>query len=616
MDDLLASLPSPPQPQAAPPQTARAPGRPSGDPEQRALRDARYAQQQDLLKALPADVTSPRLCVFRAKPNGLVISSRPIDKIPLQKWIDADLTSMENLKAFLEEKYGPGDYKLVAQDAHGKTCSTIPAFSVNTGDDDMPRDPDGYDADDYEDDRPTGRRRRPPFGRRPVLDDDDDLDLDLPRSSRNANMADFLEVQAQTKQQESQRSESMITAMIAMQQQQQAAAERAAADRREEDRRREEMRREEAKLEAEREVKREEARREEARREEDRRREEAKQAEDRRRDEMRSMMEASTKKMETLLGLATAAVPVISKLLEPRTDPTLSTVLAKVLGDDKKDTDPVTIMLLKNMLDGKERQSGITEQLQAFQAMQKVGSEMLSDQMRSVMQTSNEMQTMLIKRIMENMDNKDDDDDKPGMLGQIMDAVKGASEVVGTLTQGQPQGAPAQQPWPQMPQQDQQQQTPQQQQQSPQHPALPAPAVPAAPTGIPAVGAALKALQMGVPANNEEALGLVSFAIDNMPDNLRAAVVAGSEQQVLAICGDTFMATPDLSSWIMQPGVLDWLRAFVQNDLRQYVLSIPGLQEDGSILQPPSDGDDQVDDQEQPADDDAAAGSDGNDDVV
>jgi hypothetical protein len=76
-----------------------------------------------------------------------------------------------------------------------------------------------------------------------------------------------------------------------------------------------------------------------------------------------------------------------------------------------------------------------------------------------------------------------------------------------------------------------------------------------------------------------------------MPDAVRAAVAAGDEQKVMALCGDTFMSVPDLSEWIVQPGVVDWVRAFVGNDLRQYVSAIPGLQEDGSIQSPPSDQD-------------------------
>ncbi len=84
-----------------------------------------------------------------------------------------------------------------------------------------------------------------------------------------------------------------------------------------------------------------------------------------------------------------------------------------------------------------------------------------------------------------------------------------------------------------------------------------------APVGVPAVMSCLMAIQTKRFANQAEYQGLIKYMVEQMPLDLRVAVLNADEATVLATTGAVVQADKDLSEWIFQPGVFDWIRSFV-----------------------------------------------------
>lgn len=602
MDDLLGQpLPPPTMPRGptAPPgvpEGTRAPGRPAGDPAARASADRRYADRLALEGMLPAEASELRIVAFAARPGQDAKGGHtPLLRILKSTWEDQGLKDSATLRSYLQDKLGPGRYYMEPQDAHNRRMDSIPCWVISTTeDDDMP--------DDLDDDdlplsragrgRPSRRRRAPAFI--DDLDDDDGLQDDEPQAHR-ANIADFLTVQARAQTESAERdkkAQSDMMTTIMMLQQQQAEAQRKA------DERREEMQREERRLERER----DERRREEERKIHEEKMDERRREDDRRRDEQRLAMEQSNKKTELMVAAATAMVPVIAKLLEPKpVDPLLMSLVTK---PQDKQADPLTMMLMKSMLDRQQGSESMTQMIQGMAEMNRMSTSMMAEQMKSVMATTNDLNQQVLKRAMEMQAGGEDEGEDKGMLGNIVSALSSASGLIDSLGLKQqapqqqaqhtiphhqaplPQGAPPQQ---QHPQQQQQQQ-------------------PVTPTGIEAVGGAMMALHAGAYQSEEQRNQLIAFLLHHTPDDLRMAIATGNEPDVMSICAPVFMANEELVQWLTTEGTVEWIREFLstlQPALAQQMGLIQGPQ-GSNTAQAPGAADDapEVSDDDDDDDDD------------
>lgn len=589
MDDLSAErgfgseLPAnaPPQPQT------RGPGRPSQTPEQRAASDARYKAILDLMDAMPAAAKEPKFAVFPARNRSDAKADfRPLFKMQVSKWKDDGFMDEGALSAFLEEKYGPGRYLIEPQDEHGQRMTKLPFWVVATSN--LEDDMDDFDDDDY-DDRPRRRRR----------DDDDDRGPE-PREKR-ANLADMLVTASRADREVAQsasKTQGDIMSLMVMSSQEQARQSREEAIRREElrreqeredrkreeDRRRDEdkkrdderirreedYRREQTRLESEREVRRAE---EQRRRDEDNRRWEAEQ---RRRDqEMLTAQQAGTKRLEIMLGLATAALPIVERMMN-RTNPLEQALLRDAT--TKKDTDPITALLLKFVMDKREDSPNMI--IQTLVEATKAGSMIQSEQMKQAFAMNAEVTKAIIGKALEMAENGGGGGGK-STFESILGAIQGAADIVSKLTPAASTAPPAAYA-----------QAARARIQAPV--AAPAPTAPATATAQPApapgqqpqqqptaeqieeerkfqeavrinpvlgVLSTLYLIQTNQYNNQQEYQALVQHAIQTMPLDVRVAILDGNETHLLGLCMPTIQSWPLLAQWA--PGALGWFRTFV-----------------------------------------------------
>lgn len=551
---------------------------------------------------LPAEAREYRIGVYEAR-RGMdaKASHRPLERILWPKWEELGLQDVSALRSYLEERHGSGRYYLEPQDAHNRRLDRLPAWTITTDEDE---DMDEYDDDDHPRRRGGGGWHRRSSGRRrPYVDDyDDDDDPILAGNfgadpvAERASIADLLTVQAKqaaAEKEAASKGQSDMMSTILLLQSQQAEAQRRA------DEKREEQMREERRLERER----EERRREEENRRweeklEERRREEARQAE-----QTRIMMEASNKKTETMVALVTAGLPLIQKLFEPKSDPVTQALLAKTT--EEKGTDPVMMMLLKNMLDKQNGNESMQQMIASMGEMSRMSSQLMTEQMKNMLTTTNDLNSQVIKRALDlAMDNPHATDEDKGMLGQIVEALGSASSLVDAFGGGkQPpqQGAhlPPQQQHPQHPPQPHSGDS-QQPQGATQGDQVPAQSSIPQPRGIEAVGGVMMAVYAKAYSTEQEYQQLISFMLSEMPDNLRQAVAAGDESSIIEICTPAFLENAELRGWITTEGVADWIRAFLQQ-LQPLVAESMGMVQQpqpasGADLPEGSEGGDDTDD--------------------
>lgn len=528
---------------------------------------------KEIEASLPPRAKEYRFAIFPVRPGTEhKATHRPLKTILWSDWKNEGLEDDGALASYLERILGPGRYLIEPRDAHGKRVEKLAAFTIAT---DEEEEADMYDYDDDEMDmmparggRRRNRRRRGYTEDLPYLPPDDDDDD--PVESR-ANVADMLSEQARLQSREREQvtrsSNDMVNTMLLMNQQTQ---------RREDERRAEERRREEALAEARREEARreddrrrdEERRREEARRE-DLRREEERRAEERRREEDRA-----NQRMQLMMGSFTAAIPLLQKMFEPKNNNNntlLETIIAKTMEPRE---DATHALLLKHVLDKSQGDQSINQVIQGMANVSKATVDMLQQQFSSMQGVTSEMYQSAMKRALDvAMKNPHATEEDRGVLGQILDIMGGAGELLGNLRGAQPQqmipGMVPGQPMPgqPMPQQMMPGQVPgqmpvQQQQQQPA-PGEQVETMEDIPTGIRAVGACLMAIQQGQYQDQAQYQNLLALMIREMPGEVRQAVATNDEATVMTQCGQAFAADPDLRAWITSPGVVHWLREFL-----------------------------------------------------
>jgi hypothetical protein len=561
-----------------PPGEGRGPGRPAIGAAQRAINDEKYAKMQELLDALPEDAKEYRLSIYPARRTGKSKADlHALESILLSKYNESGFKDRQAFAEYLEDKFGSGRYLIEWLDEHDQRLIKIPTYVINAGE-----DMEG----DFEDDDRGGWNRRRRSRRDDAYDDDEDED---PRE-RRANVADMLSTTARAQSSQvtavAKQSGDMMTMLLMTQQsaaETRAAEERRRDDARVEERRREEQRAEDRRREMELERKERESR-EERRREEDRR--ERERDEQRRRDEQLAAMQASNKRTEIMIGAVTALVPVLAKVMEKKEDTTLPLLLKL---SEKKD-DPITLMLLKSIVDKSNDDSATKTLFTSMGEMQKLTSQMTAEQMRSMMQLSNDMNGTIMKKAMDMMMSSPQGQTPEGksMIEQVMGAVQGAAEIVKALVPSQPAiaapvqaarlghraapvadqpaapGAPATPaaatPAPGEPAREL---TEAEKQWAAMTPAQQEAARAAQPRGVEGVLYALKAIQTKQYANQSEYQGLIQFLVSEMPLELRVAVLDADQVSVLAICNPFVQAKADLSAWVMQSGVLEAIQTFV-----------------------------------------------------
>ena len=546
MDDLQQPPPDlPPLPGApAPP---RAQGRPPADPGARAASDRRYAALLEMESILPAKAKDARFAVFRARANDTKAATRPAMRILTTTWRDMGLDDPGALASYLQEKLGPGRYLIEPQDAHNQRLTKLPAWIQATDE-----ESEGGVMVEEEDEpgMPTLRRG---WAHRPSEDEGEDPE-DLTPQERSTNAMDFLttsvRLQNEQTKENAMQAQSMLQSMLVLNQQAEDRRREAEAERRKEEadaRRREDERREERR--------REERLAEEHRREEDRKRDEERREE--RKLDIQRQIEASNKRLELVMGAVSALVPVIAKVLDRKEDPMQSAILAFLTKD--KTADPTQIMLLKHILDKSQSGDHLTTMVQSMGEMSKMSSSMMAEQMKSMFLTMNQFQQEAMKKVMAMaLANPHIDEEEKSTFQQVMEAISGASSLITGLTGGQ-QAPPQPQPLP-MPQ-------PQQMLQPLPVP-LPAPQQeqpPPLPMGIAGVGACLMTIQQKQYPDQATYQKVVEMLIDNMPDDLRQAVVDGDEAKIVEQCVPVFQQEPELKAWVMQPDMFDWIRSFLSD---------------------------------------------------
>ncbi len=536
------------------------------DAARRAISDDRYAKMTELLATLPQSATEFRFAIFRSRRGTEAKSSfRPLEKIFFSKFQGENFGDESTLAAYLHDKYGPGRYFIEALDEHNQRMIKIPSYTVTAGDEDDMED------DEYDDEPRSGWRR----GRRRELDDEDDD----PREQR-ANMADLLTTVG--KQNAAQvatvaRGSSDMLSLMMMTQSQSADA-RAAEERRRDEQRTDERKREEDRAEnrrREQEIERKERDVIDQRRRDDERRE-REAAEQRRRDESLAMMQASNKRTEIFVAAVAAAVPVLGKIFEKKEDTTLPILLKSM----EKKEDPVMLMLLKGMMDKAHDDSASKNMINQFGEMSKITAQMTQEQMRSMMTLSNDINGAVMKKALDMMMASPQGSTPEGksIIEQVMSAVAGAADIVKTLVpsmgqQTQPRNAHLAAPTAALPAPvaaapapaaaATEQKTPAQAELDSMTPEQRAAAEANAPTGAMAVIHAIMAIQTNQYANQAEYQGLIRYLVTEMPLDLRVAVLDGNEQSVMGIMMPIVQSVPDIQAWILKPGVIDWVRAFV-----------------------------------------------------
>jgi hypothetical protein len=84
-----------------------------------------------------------------------------------------------------------------------------------------------------------------------------------------------------------------------------------------------------------------------------------------------------------------------------------------------------------------------------------------------------------------------------------------------------------------------------------------------APTGANAVIQSIYAIQKQRYSTQTEYQQLIQYLVTEMPLDLRVAVLNGDEASIFALMAPIVTTTPELATWIIQPGVADWIRTFV-----------------------------------------------------
>lgn len=566
MDQLDAPFPTGPAPGMEPPKV----GRPSMDATKRAISDEKYQKMVDLLDALPDSAKEYRFAIYRSRRHQEAKASfRPLERIYFTKFQSENFKDEATLGNYLGDKYGPGRYFIEPLDEHNQRINKMPCWVVRGGNED---DMDDGDDDDFGDEQRPGWSR----GRRRRDDDDEDDD---PREAR-ANMADLLTTvgkqnaaQVATVAKSGNDIFSIMMLTQSQAQESRAAEERRREEQRVDERRREDQRAEDRRREQETERK-EREERENRRREDDRKDREA--ADARRQADNIAMMQAANKRTEIIVAAVAAAAPVIGKLFEKKEDQTLPLLIKSM----EKKEDPVMLMLLKGMMDKAHDDSATKNMITQFGEMSKMTSAMGQEQMRSVLALSNDINGAMMKKAMDMMLSSPQGQTPEGksIIEQVMSAVAGAADIVKVLV-------------------------PQQQQQPParlaQHqpaiaaniaaPTVTPTAAPAAesektrteiaweamtpeqraaaeaqtPRGAEAVVQAIYAIQQQKYQSQAEYQELIKYLVTEMPLDLRVAVLDANESMLMGIMQPIVMKTPALVTWIMQPGVADWIRTFV-----------------------------------------------------
>jgi hypothetical protein len=604
MDGLLDS----PNPTPLPPLDLDAPltatgkrpvGRPAVSAEQRALSDMKYAAMMTAIDALPVEATEYRFGVYPARRRvDAKAEFHPLCKILLSEWNQNNFKDMATLANYLGERFGSGRYVIEALDSFNRRLDKIAPLYVMAGDPGMIDDDlDGDERFDDEDDRRPRRRTRR------LRDEDQDDPV-----AERANMADLLVAstrQAAGQTVQAARSQTDMMGLLLLTQSRtdetRAAEERRREESRAEERRREETRAEERRREQAEDRKREEDRAERERKEERDRDERIRQAqaEDRRRedqkrqDENLALMKAQNERTQMILTGLTSLGPVLSKLFEKRESP-MEIALTRSL-TEKKEADPLQMMLLKSILDRGERKDGTEMMVQQMIEFSKVSSQMTAEQMRGAMAMSNDMNREMLKRAMAMMEGTPQGQTPEGknFLTQMMEALAGAGEFAKAIFPVQPAAIAAPPP-----QQAQQRRALPHQRQQVQQPQQPQPAQAAqsagpaqaltpeqqaqlqaqaddAPKGVTGVLAALMAIHGHQYETQEQYQGLVAYCLTQMPVDLRVAIIEGQEATVFAIVQPFYEAQPELKAWISKPDVLLWIRDFVPK-LSPHILQMHG----------------------------------------
>lgn len=588
MDGLEYPTPSP-LPPVLDDMGPKKPGRPALDPAKRALNDARYAQMLQVIEAIPQTAKEAKFSVFRAmRHSDQKKDFKPLFKIPYKEYMDAGLAEEGALYQYVVQKLGRegGRFWVEATDPHGLRYDRVPHWIIPEGSDMPGRDYDEEFDDDEEDDEDFDDRRRrggrPGFGRprrRRMPEDGDDGDS-------TANVTDLLlatnKISHANASIQSSGAKDLVSLLMLTQSQQ--ATSREDTERRREDDRRDERRREESLAAAKTAELREENRRRDER--EDRaRKEEADRRRDddnRRQAEHVKAIEASNRRMELMMGGFTAAIPLISKFMEKKSDPFQEAMLAKALQPPA--VDPLMGTLLKSALEKGERNGS---------------SELMIEQVKQVMSFTNELNQQALKKVMDLASSTPGGQSEEGqdMLGKILGIVQGASEVVKNLSPAKP--APAAQPAPQrrpvhqpriappapvpaIAPAAQQTPAPVQPTVAPASAATPAQeqatveAVPVesqVPVGMPAVLGAMRIVHQRLYQNQAEMQMMYRMIVEQMPLDVRVAIIEGDEMRVFQLVMPIIQGSQEFVDWIdfkgsgtgdMEiPATITWIRSFV-----------------------------------------------------
>lgn len=506
------------------------------------------------------------------------------------------------LYAYLSNRHGEGRYIVEATDPHGMRYDRVPVLRIPEGDENMPRRDDDFDDDDEDDDEYDDRRRggRPGFRRRRGRAEEDDED-------NRANVSDLLltanKVSHANAAAAGAGAKDMISLMVMSQAQQ--AQERNEAERRREENAREERRRDEAKaeqrlIEARDERKRQDERDERIRKEErDREIQERREESDRRREDMERrqaehlrMVEAANKRTELVLGGLATFAPLLAKIFESKPPPPES---------------PMMGIMLKSLVDKSDRKDSSELLMQQMMQMSRMSSEMQAEQLKSMMSTQNQFSNEMIKRAMTMMAETPQGQSEQGQdfLGKVATIMGSATEMVKgffpaksagpALPPPQPMRRMHQPPRPALPAPQQQQPGPINAQVPPQQPAPGAPApVPEAPAEaqptkkpepMVLVLGALQHIHQRKFRNQGEFQNLIRLVIEQMPIDLRVAVIRGEEMRVMQLTLPWIQQSQVFVDWFdfqgegegeaAIPGTVAWIRGFVP-DLAPHLVAMHG----------------------------------------
>lgn len=548
MDDtpppLATPLPGavPSSPFGAPPSVAggfgsrpvRAPGHPSDDPAKREAADRTYAAAREFEELLPTDARENRLAVFRLDPRtGFKRGHRPVGTVLASKVKELRLSSPEGqgaLENHLLTSYGKGLYSCEPVNAHGQRLEKLAAFTVATSPEYL-RVSNPDDPIDDQDEPRTGFGKR---GRgKSRADDDDEDDDDRGQVDVRDMMDGFKEMRSSEAAANANSKGSMLEIMLLMSKEQRQADETRRRDERDEERKRDDKTREDRRIEEER--KRDERKAEE-RREDERR----KDADERRREDRQREEKAAEMRLTMLSGLITAAMPILQKILEPKKDDLLGTVLGKVL-------------------DNSGQQNATKELIAGMREVQTVNAQVQVEGMKSTMAMQNTMNQEFMKQAIAMARERPEASDAggswkdPNALAALMG---GVGSLMGQLFPGRAAGAaPAGTPAIAAPQPGQQT----------------APAAPqqqTIPTGMDAVVRSLIALQTGMDAQGrpltiEQQQLAYNIVFEEMPDDLAQAISTGDQAAISRISQPIIVANARYVQWVSQPEVQAWLGKFM-----------------------------------------------------